>query len=1055
MAGFAGKAAAVEDLDDEAADITDGEDMLGDANEGMTGEERLHRVTQKPGMTGLLKFTQHGSMKDIRKAGVSSDILQRVIIEDEWQLTSCLQLPTTIAFFILFMLFFQQHYGTSFIHLQESNLRQNFANAAIDDVGDVDGIYTWMEENLFAFARSTDLSLGAKPFTNDLTSGSEYQTWVAGVKVRTQRVEKKTCEQEVVNGFDCLYMPGGSGMGTVQKQGKPIQETASGVELGGWEQTGTDRRLHESKEQVHSKDKNISDSFDFRRADPEHLAPITHADWIVQKLNRWFPGYKSFQRVGHWDKKAAWEADFHSDPKDAKIIHKAKAKGKDAAALAKTFDEMKAESEEHEAWEARARAKAERHRKKNKKNRRRKVKGMNTMAGTPIKTQRLDDVVRRPSRRKLQAQQAKVSTMVPIAKAPHEMTAADERRLVTNRPEFTGSGWIPFPYAKKDVWEYVIPMSMTEERIKALLAQWKSNEIIDRSTLFFGVEVLFRNDNIGNGLLTHSFINFIFSRGGHIYTEVTMQSLILKTSMGVMGFAFIWIATLVANTISTPARTCKAFKRGGVSGLKSHMKRFWNLLEWFLIWYGWVIVVAFAAERWGMRKFNKQWDEYVDERKPIFLAQDSATATFAEKRALLDFDVDEFKSIHRNIAATGNIDVWLQVIVAHYHVWLILRFFVASRGQPRLAIVVNTMRNAAIDLFHLAIVIAIIFIAYVVSGHILFGRRMESFATIQGSLAYCFQIVLQKEFDFQTLTAQDFYTVTLWVWSFVLLIVLILVNIVLAMIFDTYAEVRNHVTDGDTLFNTVRMIMTQVKLMSVWVTNRDLVVAVKKMSGDQITAIKLREQIPGISNVQIQHLFDSAKNKLETMMTKGNKNAMPEAVASILIGIDQLKNGVKTMMGGRDEGLGSVNAQYMRDDGSVRDSERLSGMAQEPTPLPTDGPIWLQQGLIPHLKRQEKFMDQVQKELQGIEMKIKSRGIGAGLPPVPFEKPSVPWQADGSVDEPNVSDWFPWAGKTPPDRKIGRYNYVALVPPDSYMPKSAGKAGRENPKMAAESLEEC
>jgi len=1030
IAAYAGKAAAVSELDDEATKMGELRLTSDDAQEGLSGEERLQRVTSKPGMMGLLKFTQHGSTKDIRKVGVSPEILQRVVIEDEWQLMSCMQLPTTIVFFIMFMLFFQQHYGTSYIHLQESNLRANFGDAAWE-VDDIDGIYGWFKDSLFAYAYSTDLSLGKDPAWQSDLGGAEYQEWVAAVMVRTQRAEIKPCDSDYVREFNCSYMTMGAKKGKVDKQGKSLQELPNeGGFIGGWDRTDSRRLQAIADSDGKAAPENRTWVEAFYGSDAK---PTTRIEWIAHKLTSWWPRQKTFRRAGKWIKPKhlhktseptqktaeenidAIEAAINAITKDAKVARASK------EAVAKKLASLKDQQEKGEKTRKLAR-RARKHKKK------KGYKGRK-LEGVYPPPRRLDDVVIRED---------------PSKKAKKVHTGeydgvAEPRQLRQTRTEFGTFGWIPYAYVTTDVWEYVFPMSLPQEEAFRTLDAWQEDAIIDRGTLFFGVEVMFRNPTMPvSGLLTHCFINFIFSRGGHIYVEVTMQSLVLSNSrLSVLAFAFIWISTLIVNSISTPARLCAAWKRGGWSSVTAHLKRLWNILEWFLISCGWIIVVAFMAERYGMMKFDDHWDDYTDGRRSYYRNAAASPNNAQAAAALQDYDRKWFDQIRENIMNTGNIDVWLQVIVAHYHNFLIWRFFIASRGQPRLAMYLKTIFDAATDLLHLGVVIGIIFIAYVVSGHILFGRRLESFSTLEGSLAYCIQIVLQKEFDYQTLTMQDFWTVSVWVWSFVILIVLVLVNMVLAMIFDTYADVRNNLNDSDTMFHTIQTIFKQVKLYSVWISNRDLVMAVKKMQGEQVTAGKLREQVPGISNVQVQHLFDAAKIKLETLMTKGNKNALPEAVASILIGVDELKAGVKVMAGEErpreasmiDGGVDSASMENYEAPGSAQPTPRLTT-----SEIPSEGPLWLRQGLLPHLRRQEKFMDQVHAEIQGIDQKIKSKGVGAGLPESPFETPSMPWEDASPVIEPVL--------KLPEVNEFTRrVNNIVAMPPDSSV-TGAGKVGR-------------
>merc|ERR1719277_1217872 len=107
----------------------------------------------------------------------------------------------------------------------------------------------------------------------------------------------------------------------------------------------------------------------------------------------------------------------------------------------------------------------------------------------------------------------------------------------------------------------------------------------------------------------------------------------------------------------------------------------------------------------------------------------------------------------------------------------------------------------------------IIFFAYAISGHVLFGRRMEEFSTFLGAFSDCFEIVMEREFPWDKFSEQDLLTSLVWVWSFTMLVVLVLVNIFLAMIFDSYGDVRSSVGDAATIWRTTKHLILQIKHM--------------------------------------------------------------------------------------------------------------------------------------------------------------------------------------------------------------------------------------------------
>merc|ERR1719253_1552819 len=279
-------------------------------------------------------------------------------------------------------------------------------------------------------------------------------------------------------------------------------------------------------------------------------------------------------------------------------------------------------------------------------------------------------------------------------------------------------------------------------------------------------------------------------------------------------------------------------------------------------------------------------------------------------------DTSAVRSLLDTSTTLKELDMYTQMVVALFHIILVCRFFLAARGQPRLAVVLSTIRKASVDLFHLLIVFMIIFIAYTVSGHILFGRRLQEFATFQGAFARCFQIVMEREYTWTEFTEEDLWTATIWVWSFLLLVVLVLVNIFLAMIFDTYGDVRSSVGHSATLWQTTKIVATHLKHTlrfgsesQKWVPNRQLVQAVKAMQCQYVTPWMVKDAFPGISNRQVNYIFNLGKNRLETMLLRGNKSSLPAVIASILLGVERMHQGLQMMEANSQKKVSAVRKE--------------------------------------------------------------------------------------------------------------------------------------------------
>ena len=145
----------------------------------------------------------------------------------------------------------------------------------------------------------------------------------------------------------------------------------------------------------------------------------------------------------------------------------------------------------------------------------------------------------------------------------------------------------------------------------------------------------------------------------------------------------------------------------------------------------------------------------------------------------------------------------MRVIFGQYSMVLMFRFFVSFGSQARLAVVLKTMKAVMTDLLHFMIVFIPTFMAYAITGSLVFGRRIEAFSTIQGSIGCCFRIVFESDYDWEDMSAEFYWAAAMWAWSFLILVVLLMLNLVLAIILDVYSEVRETSFVGEAIWETV------------------------------------------------------------------------------------------------------------------------------------------------------------------------------------------------------------------------------------------------------------
>merc|ERR1711871_774993 len=108
-----------------------------------------------------------------------------------------------------------------------------------------------------------------------------------------------------------------------------------------------------------------------------------------------------------------------------------------------------------------------------------------------------------------------------------------------------------------------------------------------------------------------------------------------------------------------------------------------------------------------------------------------------------------------------------------------------------MAVITRPLALASTDLGHFFFVMFIIFVGYAAMAHILFGYTISEFATFGASLNECFELLLGEMGVTEKLFALEggeAVPAVLFFWSYEILVFLILLNFMLAIIVDAFAD---------------------------------------------------------------------------------------------------------------------------------------------------------------------------------------------------------------------------------------------------------------------------
>lgn len=579
------------------------------------------------------------------------------------------------------------------------------------------------------------------------------------------------------------------------------------------------------------------------------------------------------------------------------------------------------------------------------------------------------------------------------ARQPHETEEEHARRLRLTTSEMRSS----LPKREKNerdrfrFWLYPAPICLNPEAklncsksdvpddyttTLQRLKYFRAKRWLDENTKSMVITLYLLNPDLGRPRLVELKIVFGFSRAGGVFYEVDLQTMMMKMFPGFLsmladaGFFIILIIT----TLWRWQMLWRSFVKGH---FLDHILQLFILWEWVIIMCGWFNVYGFMVQTRLIRKLNKeveavrelQWDGSIDNYEEVTLSL---------------YDVAQDVSYQLG---------WIRVLMGQYCLCLMWRFFISFGAQPRLAIVTQTLKAVLPDLLHFMIVFFPTLLAYVISGNLIFGRRMSNFATVQSSFATCFRIIMECEYDWDTLALEHYWTTGIWIWSFIVLLYLLMVNMVLAIVLDVYNDVRLSTNASEMVWTTIYNFWLRFREMKFWVPDKLLEAALTTdIQTPMVVKDDFKENFPGIPDTELNLLY---KVCAKDMVWESNK-FLDKATAlkvsgSVKLTSDKLNVMVGTMGSESDPLHGFTNVKPQTSKAAKRkmgaeglfltSPARLKGnrephvtvpgvVPKQMDALPEDAPEW-QKETVALLTKQKQWMLWMSYQLQSLQWQLQ------------------------------------------------------------------------------------
>eukprot|EP00930_Biecheleria_cincta_P027134 TRINITY_DN1905_c0_g1_i8.p1 TRINITY_DN1905_c0_g1~~TRINITY_DN1905_c0_g1_i8.p1 ORF type:complete len:933 (-),score=157.50 TRINITY_DN1905_c0_g1_i8:72-2870(-) len=359
------------------------------------------------------------------------------------------------------------------------------------------------------------------------------------------------------------------------------------------------------------------------------------------------------------------------------------------------------------------------------------------------------------------------------------------------------------------------------------------------------VEILFTTYNAHQHIFTALYVYFFVNRGGHIHKFIKPMSVWVDPYQSVWSYVVDSVfALMVLKLFFEEARELLmgCYKRGSRTGLVLYFSSFKNLVDWLSILYSLLLFWMWSQHMLVLRELKTSleagstevqgtWADPADRRSHFELA-DKVSASSQE----------------------------FQTAAGFYPLAVGARFISAFSGQPRLALVTDTLFRAAVDIIHFGVVIGCMLLTYTVSAQLLFGREVHGFEDFGRTLFTVFRGLL-GDIDYEAMSRAGRPAAGVWFVTFMVLLNLLMLNMLLAIVLDVYSSVKGALSDdAETFWSQANEVFRRWRglRMRTRISLEEVLIPLEKSCAEYVTASSLMRLVPNLKGPQAVRILKAS-----------------------------------------------------------------------------------------------------------------------------------------------------------------------------------------------------
>lgn len=463
---------------------------------------------------------------------------------------------------------------------------------------------------------------------------------------------------------------------------------------------------------------------------------------------------------------------------------------------------------------------------------------------------------------------------------PMDVRTSEEGRRLSLMQPTTLSSLPKESNNEMSIFRFYIYPSEDLTRSMERMQYFRSRNWLDKDSQVLQIRLYLMNSELGQPNLEQMTLTFYFADGGSVYYSRDFQAIffeVFPNSFSLVADGLFFLTLCFTGVLQTIVLWRALRDRR----MKKYLTDIRNLLELIVIAGG----IYFCAQFYMVYLTKEETTEFI-------------TNLRAKGWNIYDAQQEDVEELFAKGESASSEILSLRLLAANYTLILTFRFFANFQAQPQLAIITNTLGSLIVEIVHFMVVFIPAFLVYVFSATLLFGRRIEDVSTFWGSMGYIFRMTQEGEYDWEAFQMENYWSSAIWVWSFVVFINMLLINLLIAIILDTYKELQKAEESREAVWNTMAQFWYRLIYVRRWVSELD----VAKLCSDRyrpelLDKITMQEQFPQMPPHQLDLIFEDSAIQMQAQANKDiNTEKLVKMAGSLMSSVSGVNDSLAEMM---------------------------------------------------------------------------------------------------------------------------------------------------------------